>query len=184
MPSPEEVPIIFLLLNPVLTFPAPGPAVTSVTDTPSVSSPVSLFSQGNANSAADDEDDIWLAMAMTFNDLYQGLMDDNALTEVNDANTSANNDNDITDSSPLFANDDQLEDCRNLFSIPFRCGFRRIIDIDQAGNKTVSYVAPDKITQLESHEAMEQFLDQNPNLEFSTSQFGWVDLILGFKQRP
>ena len=106
-------------------------------------------------------------MAMTFNDLYQGLTEDDIppLTEVNDANAPAPNDNDITNSGPLFANDDQLEECRNLISTPFHCGFRRVIDIDRAGDKTVSYVAPDKITRLESREAMEQFLDQNPALD-------------------
>ena len=136
--SPEEVPInVYLPLNPVLTITAPGPAVASVTDTPSDSSPDSSIPQGNANATADDEDDIWLTMAMTFNDLYQGLTEDDVppLTEVNDANAPANNNNDITDSGPLFTNDDQLEVCRNLFSTQFHCGFNRVIDIDQAATK-------------------------------------------------
>ena len=55
---------------------------------------------------------------MTFNDLYQGLTKEDipSLRDVNNANASANNDNDITDSSPLFAKDDQLDEHRNLFS--------------------------------------------------------------------
>ena len=98
---------------------------------------------------------------MTFNDLYQGLTEDDVppLTEVNDANAPANNDNDITDSGPIFASDEQVEERRNLFSTTFHYGFCRVINIDQAGDRTVSYVAPDKITRLESIGAMEQFLD-------------------------
>ena len=61
--SPEEVPInVYLPLNPVLTITAPGPAVASVTDTPSDSSPDSSIPQDSANAFTDDKDDIWLAI--------------------------------------------------------------------------------------------------------------------------
>jgi hypothetical protein len=53
--------------------------------------------------------------------------------------------------------------------------------IDQTGDKTISCVAPDGITKLTSHEETGQFLDQNPTLNVSTSQFCWLDLVIGFK---
>ena len=91
--------------------PDPGPAVT---DTPSDSSPDSPIPQGNANAATDNEDDTWLAMAMTFNDLYQGLTEDDVPPlSVNDANAPTNNNNHITDFGLLFTNDLQLEECKN-----------------------------------------------------------------------
>ena len=56
-----------------------------------------------------------------------------------------------------------------------------MIEIDQTGNKTISYVALDEITRLTSREETEQFLDQNLTLNISISQFCWVDLIIGFE---
>ena len=128
---------------------------------------------------------MWLAMAMTFNDLYQGLTEDDVppLTKMNNANAPAPNNNDTTDLGPLFMKDDdpQLDEFRNLFSTPFNCGFRRVVDINRAGNMTISYGSPDKVTRLESREAMERFLDQNPTLDIPTLDFCWANLILGFK---
>lgn len=105
---------------------------------PSDSNLDSSIPQDSANAVADDEDDIWLAMAMTFNDLYQGLTEDDVspLTEVNDTNAPANNDNDITDSGPIFGS--EIKERKNLFSTLFHYGFCRVIDIDQAGDRTVS----------------------------------------------
>ena len=110
--SPDEVPInVFLPLNPDLATPVSGPAVV-VTNTPSDSSPDSSAPQENAaNVATDDEDNVWLAMAMTFNDLYQGLTEDDTppLTKVNDtnANALAPNNNHTTDFGLLPARDDK-----------------------------------------------------------------------------
>ena len=64
---------IFLPLNPVLTIPTKGLMATLITNTPTTATSDSLLPQDLASALTEDEDDIWLAMAMTFNDLYQGL---------------------------------------------------------------------------------------------------------------
>ena len=93
------------------------------------------------------------------------------------------NNNDTTDLDPLFMKDDnpQLHKFRSLFSTPFNCVFSRVVDIDQAGGMNIFYIAPDKITRLESREAMERFLDWNPTLDIPTLNFCLANLNLGFK---
>ena len=79
--SSEEIPInAFLPLNPVLTIPAPGPAVTSVINAPSTLHPDTPTSHGTAPASTEDKNDIWRAMIKTFDDLYQGLAEDSAPT--------------------------------------------------------------------------------------------------------
>ena len=46
-----------------------------------------------------------------------------------------------------------------------------LVDIDQTGGITISYMAPDKITGLESGTAIEQYLKKNPTLELPTHNF-------------
>ena len=108
--SPNEVPInVFLPFNLDLPIPVSGPAVMPVKNTPSDFSPDSLTHPGNAtNVATDDEDDILLVMAMTFNNLYQGLTEDDepALTKANGEDVPAPNNKDTTDFGPLFMKDD------------------------------------------------------------------------------
>ena len=124
---------------------------------------------------------MWLAMAMTFDDFYQGLPeeDEPPLTKTNETSVPEPN---IVELNPLFkeADDPRLDEFRYLFSTPFACGFRRVVDIDQAGSMTKSYIAPDGITRLESLKAMEQFFSQHPTLDIPTLNFCWANLILGF----
>jgi hypothetical protein len=174
---------IFLPINPALTIPTLGFTATSITNTPTTATADSSIPQDSASAVTDDEDDIWLAMAMTFNDLYQGLTENNvpSLKEANDINAPVDNDGDVVISGHIFANNEQDEEGNNRLSTPFHHGFHRVIEIDQAGNKTISYVAPDGITKSTSREETERFLDQNPTLDISISQFCWIDLIIGFE---
>ena len=174
---------IFLPLNPVLTIPTLGLTATSITNTPTTSTSDSSIPRDSANAVTDDEDDIWLAMAMTFNDLYQGLTEDNvpSLEEASDTNAPIDHDNGVIESGHIFANKEQMEEGKNRLSTPFHNGFRRVIEIGHTGNKTISYVAPDETTWLTSREETERFLDQNPTFDVSISQFCWVDLIIGFE---
>ena len=50
------------------------------------------------------------------------------------------------------------------------------------GDHTISYVAPDEVTRLQSREATERFLKKNPTLDASISDFCWAGLILGFEE--
>ena len=113
---------------------------------------------------------------MTFNDLYQGLTENNIPSpeEANDTTDPTDNDSNAVISG-------HNEEGNNRLSTPFHHGFHRVIEIDQAGNKTISYVAPDGITKSTSREETERFLDQNPTLDISISQFCWIDLIIGFE---
>ena len=155
----------------------------SITNTTTTTTSDSLIPQDGASAITDDEDDMWLAMAMTFNDLYQGLTENNipSLEEANVANGPTNNDDGVVKSGQIFASSEQVEEGKNRLSTQFHHVFRRVIEIDQAGNKSISYVTPDKITKLTSREETERFLDQNPTLDVSISQFCWVDLIIGFE---
>ena len=110
-------------------------------------------------------------MAMTFNDLYQGLTENNvpSLEEANDTNSPIDNNDGVIPLDHIFASNEQVEEGKNRFSTPFRHGFRGVIEIDQAGNKSISYVAPDKNTKLASCEETERFLNQNPTLNVSIS---------------
>ena len=113
--------------------------------------------------------------------MYQGLTEDSVppLAETNNTNAPTPNNDDLANSDHLSADDDQLDEFKNLFPTPFHCGFRRKVDIDRVGDKTISYIAPDKVTRLESREAMEQFLDQNPyrNQHKKTRHHLWQTLL-------
>ena len=182
--SPGETPInIFLPLNPVLEIPLPGPAVTPVINAQPTLHLDTPTSHSNTFVTTEDENDIWQSMVETFEDLYQGLAAENIPTPI-PAETSSiiahtppyNN---ITNPERTLSADGQAH---NLFAKPFHHGFRRVVDVDQQGNYTISYVAPDKITRLQSSEAVEQFLKKNPTLKVSISDFCWENLALGFKE--
>ena len=135
------------------------PTATSITNTPTTATSDSLIPQDSASAVTDDEDDIWLAMAMNFNDLYQGLTENNvpSLEEANNTNAPIDNDGDVVISGHIFANNEQNEEGNNRLSTPFHHGFRRVIEIDHAGDKTISYVAPDGFRKLMSHEETGRF---------------------------
>ena len=180
--SPGEIPTNAFL--PLLTIPAPGPAVSSVINAPSTLHPDTPASHGNAPATTEDKNDIWRAMIKTFDDLYQGLAKNHVPTPDETSSTIAptpSNDN-ITNPESVPVPDDQINEFQNLFSKPFHCGFRRIVDIDRTGNHTISYVAPDEVTRLQSRKATERFLEKNPTLDASISDFCWAGLILDFKE--
>ena len=150
--SYEEDPLdIFLPIHPVLALPTPGPTATSVPDTTTTATSDSLIPQ-DGTGAEDDEDEIWLAMAMTFNDLYQGLTEDNIPSPEEADNTTDPTDN--NSNAVIFGHN---EEGNNRLSTPFHHGFRRVIEIDHAGDKTISYVAPDGFRKLMSHEETGRF---------------------------
>ena len=122
-------------------------------------------------------------MAMTFNDLYQRLTENNvpSFGETNDTDAPTDNDDGVVATGHIFANSDQADGKENPLTTPFHHGFGRVIEIDQIGDKTISYVAPDGITRLTSREEAERFLHQNLTLGISVSQFCWSDLIIGFE---
>ena len=60
---------IFLPINPALT--TLGLTTTSIPNTTTTATPDSSVPQDNTSAVTDDEDDTWLAMAMTFNDLTE-----------------------------------------------------------------------------------------------------------------
>ena len=103
---------IFLPLNPVLTIPTKGLMATLITNTPTTATSDSLLPQDLASALTEDEDDIWLAMAMTFNDLYQGLTENKvpSLEEANNTNASIDLDNGVVESGHIFASNEQVEE--------------------------------------------------------------------------
>ena len=134
-----------------------GPEVSSVTNPTLDSSSSSSILQGTATgTAVEDKEDMWLAMAMTFDDFYQSVPEESEppLTKTNELNILEPKSTDKLGLSP-GANDFRPDEFRCLFSTPFACGFRREVNIDQAGGMTISYIAPDRITWLESRTAME-----------------------------
>ena len=60
---------IFLPINPALT--TLGLTASPIPNTPTTATPDSSVPQDNTSAVTDDEDDTWLAMAMTFNDLTE-----------------------------------------------------------------------------------------------------------------
>ena len=172
---------IFLPINPALT--TLGLMATSIPNTPTTATPDSSVPQDNTSAVTDDEDNTWLAMAMTFNDLYQGLTENNvpSFGETDDTDAPTDNDDGIVATGHIFANNDQADETENPLTTPFHHGFHRMIEIDQVGGKTISYIAPDGITRLTSGEEAERFLHQNPTLGASISQFCWSDLTTGFE---
>ena len=110
--------------NPELDTPVSGPAVAPVTDLTLDSSPSSSIPRGNATGAiTDDKEDMWLAMAMTFNDFYQGVPEEDKppLTKTNKTSVPEPSHNNIVELNPLFKETDnpRLDKFRCLFSTPF-----------------------------------------------------------------
>ena len=97
--------------NPELETPVSGPIVARETDLTQDSSPSSLIPQGNATGAiTDDKEDMWLVMAMTFNDFYQGLLeeDEPPLTKTTEMSVPEPDHNNIVKLNPLFKEADDL----------------------------------------------------------------------------
>jgi hypothetical protein len=78
-----------------------------------------------------NEEDIWLAMAMSFDDFYLGLPeeDEPPLTKAKETSVPEPNHN-IVELNPLRDEADNLDEFRCLYLTPFACGFCRIVDID------------------------------------------------------
>ena len=155
----------------------------SIPNTPTTATPDSSVPQDNTSAVTDDEDNTWLAMAMTFNDLYQGLTENNVplFRETNDTDAPTDDDDSVIATGHIFANNDRDDETENQLTTPFHHGSHRMIEIDQVGGKTISHIAPDGITRLMSGEEPERFLHQNPTLGASISQFCWSDLTTGFE---
>ena len=121
--SPGEIPTnAFLPLNPVLTIPAPGPAVMSVINALSTLHPDTPASHGNAPATTEDKNDIWRAMIKTFDNLYRGLAEDNIRTPDETSSTitpNPSNDN-ITNPERVPVPDDQRVPELVLKTIPLR----------------------------------------------------------------
>ena len=85
---------------------------TLITNTPTTATSDSLLPQDLASALTEDEDDIWLAMAMTFNDLYQGLTENKepSLEDANNTNASIDLDNGVVESGHIFASNEQVEE--------------------------------------------------------------------------
>ena len=94
---------------------------------------------------------------MTFNDLYQGLTENNvpSFRETNDTDAPTDDDDGVVATGHIFANNDRADETENPLTTPFHHGFHRMIEIDQVGGKTISYIAPDGITRLTSCEEAE-----------------------------
>ena len=124
-------------------------------------------------------------MVKTFDDLYQGLAVDNVLQPAKTSHvitpTPSNNNAINPERCPIT--DDQIDKFQNLFSKPFHHGFCRVVNVDHTGDHIISYVAPDKVTRLQSPEATEQFLGKKPALDISTSDFCWAGLVLTWWER-
>ena len=75
----------------------------------------------------------------------------------------------------------EMDEIRCLFSSPLAHGFCREVDIDRTGNMAISYIAPNKITRLESRTALERYLAKNPTFDLKPLNFCWDKVILGFK---
>ena len=80
----------------------------SIPNTPTTATSDSWVPQDNTSDVTDNEDDIWLAMAMTFNDLYQGLTENNvpSFGETNDTDAPTDNNDGVVTTSHIFANND------------------------------------------------------------------------------
>ena len=111
---------IFLPINPALT--TLGLTAASVPNTLTTATPDSSVPQDNTSAVTDDEDDTWLAMAMTFNDLYQRLTENNvpSFGETDDTDAPTDNDDGIVATGHIFANNDQADETENPLTTPFQ----------------------------------------------------------------
>ena len=93
-----------------------------------------------------------MAMAMTFDNFYQGIPEEHKPTPLVDTKTENVESKPVTDepSQSCETDDVRNDEFRGLFITPLACGFRREVAIDRIGGMTISYMAPDKITRLAS----------------------------------
>ena len=120
------------------------------------------------HSPMEDEGDLWPAMTTTFDNLFRSVPEENKPTSLQAI-------------EPDQLNDAEMDEVRCLFSSPLAHGFCREVDIDRTGNMAISYIAPNKITRLESRTALEQYLTKNPTFDLKPLNFCWDKVILGFK---
>ena len=115
-------------------------------------------------------------MTMTFDDIqnfYQGVPEDGKPPPPEDTETNIMESGPVTDKPGQSHKNDnvRINEFWGLFLIPLAHGFRRKVAINRIGGMTVSYMAPDKITQLVSRTAMEKYLKNNPALELPINNF-------------
>ena len=137
----------------------------------------------NHGSTLGDVDDLWMAMTATFDGFFQDVPEEKQPLSLPAAGLDAPTPASTNPSgiSPSKGEDDVVttDDTKHSFSTPFAHGFRRDVVFDQTGSMTISYIAPDQITWLESRTVMEQYLTKTPIPDLTILNFCWDKIILG-----
>ena len=139
----------------------------------------------NHGSTLGDVDDLWMAMTATFDGFFQDVPEEKQPLSLPaaglDAPAPASTNPSGISPSEGEGEDDVVttDDTKRSFSTPFAHGFRRDVVFDQTGSMTISYIAPDQITWLESCTVMEQYLTKTPIPDLTILNFCWDKIILG-----